>query len=215
MNIDKLREQLVVHEGLRLKPYRDTVGVWTIGVGRNMQANPIEDEIGRRVGPEGITRAEAMLLLRNDINRTVRDVRNNISFFDRLSEPRQHVIVDMAFNLGITGLLKFKKTLSSIEKGAYHQAAVEMLDSTWAQQVKGRARRLSDMMDNNRPFEQADPAYDPRNPVRRTTSGSVSAPISRRTTSADRNRNELRGASSAGRGLRGSEPVDFSNIRGR
>jgi len=155
MNKSKLREQLKFHEGLRLKPYYDTEGIKTIGVGRNMEANPPDDELGRRVGPDGISEQEAMKLLDNDIDKCVRDVERNISSYGRLSEPRQHVLLDMCFNLGINGLLKFQNMLAAVDRGDYARAADEMLNSKWANQVKGRATRLANMMRNNTSFENS------------------------------------------------------------
>jgi len=59
---------------------------------------------------------------------------------------RQRVLLDMAFNLGISGLLKFKRTLKAIRAKQYEKAAEMMLDSRWATQVGQRAKRLSKMM---------------------------------------------------------------------
>jgi lysozyme len=155
MNKAKLRDQLVHHEGLRLKPYYDTEGIKTIGVGRNMEANPPDDELGRRVGPEGISEQEAMKLLDNDIDKCARDVERNIQAYKKVSEPRQHVLLDMCFNLGINGLLKFQNMLAALDRGDYARAADEMLDSKWANQVKGRSIRLANMMRNNTSFENS------------------------------------------------------------
>lgn len=131
--MSRLEEQLLVDEGLRLKPYKDTVGKLTIGIGRNL------DDVG-------ITKDEAIILLRNDIARTTKDVIANIPWWSTLDEVRRDVIINMAFNLGIEGLLKFKRTLLSIQNGEYEQASKEMLESKWAKQVGNRARRLAEMM---------------------------------------------------------------------
>ena len=155
MNKAKMREQLIAHEGLRLEAYRDHLGNWTIGVGRNMQANPVDRELGRHVPYPGgrITNNEATILLNNDIDRFARAVQQNLSFYPRLSEPRQHVLIDMAFNLGISGLLSFRKMLQAVRDGNYGRAADEMLNSDWANQVGRRARTLADMMRNNHSFD--------------------------------------------------------------
>lgn len=131
--MSRLEEQLLVDEGLRLKPYKDTVGKLTIGIGRNL------DDVG-------ITKDEAIILLRNDIARTTKDVIANIPWWSGLDEVRRDVIINMAFNLGIEGLLKFKRTLLSIQNGEYEQASKEMLESKWAKQVGNRAKRLAEMM---------------------------------------------------------------------
>ncbi len=63
-----------------------------------------------------------------------------------MDDVRQRVIVDMAFNMGLGSLSKFKNTLGHIEAGRYEEASVEMLDSKWARQVGNRAQCLSNMM---------------------------------------------------------------------
>ncbi|MGH8899502.1 MAG: glycoside hydrolase family protein [Egibacteraceae bacterium] len=133
MNRARLRDQLVRHEGLRLKPYRDTVGKLTIGVGRNL------DDVG-------LTEEEAYDLLSNDVDRTERSLRSAVPCFGSLDDARQRVLADMAFNLGVTGLLQFKKMLAAVEARDFDLAASEMLGSAWAGQVKGRAETLARMM---------------------------------------------------------------------
>lgn len=133
MNLTQLQKQLVLHEGCRLKPYRCTGGKLTIGIGRNLD-------------DAGISRDEAMLLLRNDMARAIGAVRTELPWVDKLDDVRQRVLVDMAFNLGIDGLLAFKNTLVAVASGDYDRAATEMLNSRWAGQVGERARRLARMM---------------------------------------------------------------------
>ena len=93
------------------------------------------------------------MLLDNDIDRFMSEVRSEIPDFDLLSEPRQHVLIDMAFNMGTQGLLKFKRMLAAIREQDFSRAADEMLDSRWARQVKSRSDRLAGMMRENVDFE--------------------------------------------------------------
>ena len=130
MNIVDL---LIKHEGLRLKPYRDTVGKLTIGVGRNL------DDMG-------ITRGEALYLLGNDINRVRLELIKIVGWFLTLGTVRQTVLIDMVFNLGITRFKRFKKLIRAIEARDWEKAATEMLDSRWARQVGRRATELARMM---------------------------------------------------------------------
>ena len=130
----KLRVLLISHEGFSQYPYEDSVQKKiTIGYGRNLT-------------DRGITSSEAMEMLNNDIEYFVDRLRNRFAFFDQLDEVRKIVLIDMCFNLGINGLLGFVNMLLAIEKHDYKQAAVEMLASEWAKQVKGRARQLANMM---------------------------------------------------------------------
>lgn len=133
MDIEALKDQLILHEGLKLKPYKCTAGKITIGVGRN-----IEDI--------GITEDEARSLLDNDILRVAQELDNALPWWRDLSDVRQRVLLDMAFNIGTPTLMKFKKTLDLIEAKEFEKASVEMLDSRWAEQVGQRARTLSQAM---------------------------------------------------------------------
>ena len=131
--MSRIEEQLIVDEGLKLKPYPCTAGKLTIGVGRNLD-------------DRGITKEEALYLLRNDIKEVGLDVSSNLPWFASLCPARQDVLVNMAFNLGIEGLLKFKNTLKHVQAGEYDLAATGMLESKWAGQVGARASRLAQMM---------------------------------------------------------------------
>lgn len=133
MIMDEMRAELVRDEGLRLKPYKDTVGKTTIGIGRNL------DDVG-------ISRDEAYLMLTNDILRTSDSLDANLPWWKTLNEIRQRVLLNMAFNLGINSLLGFKNTLAMIQAGKYEEAAVGMLSSKWAGQVGARAQRLAEQM---------------------------------------------------------------------
>lgn len=137
MNLDRLRKALVRHEGLRLKPYTCTAGKLTIGCGRNLQDN-------------GITEAEAMTLLDNDIDAVMRDLNRALPWWQTLDDCRKEVLANMAFNLGLPALLTFKHTLASIQAGRYKEAAERMLQSKWAQQVGDRARELAAQMESGK-----------------------------------------------------------------
>jgi lysozyme len=133
INRDAMIRQLRLHEGERLKPYRCTAGKLTIGVGRNLE-------------DRGITAQESAYLLGNDIDSHWHELVKAIPWVERLDEVRQRVLLDMAFNLGITGLLGFKNTLATIKAGDFEKAGTMMLDSKWARQVGRRADRLATMM---------------------------------------------------------------------
>lgn len=134
----RLRSQLIYDEGLRRKPYVDTVGKLTIGVGRNL------DDVG-------ISQAEAMFMLEGDIDRCVRDCVAAFVWFPLLDPVRQTVIVAMCFNMGIgntkRGLRSFVNTLAAIGRGDYVAAADGMRRSQWARQVGKRAERLALLME--------------------------------------------------------------------
>lgn len=161
VNLKRMEEQLLLHEGLRLKAYKDTEGLWTIGVGYNADHrgwDALEKTIGRKVSHlpmEDIvlTKEEALAQLRADITRVQDTVRRLFSpTYDTLSEVRQRVIVDMAFNMG-RSVLQFKKAKLAVEEGRWSDAYRAMFNSKWASQVgdgpgkkMDRAERLANMM---------------------------------------------------------------------
>lgn len=133
MDLQGLREQLILDEGLRLLPYTDTVGKLTIGVGRNLADG-------------GITRDEAMYLLDNDIKLAVNRLDDSLAWWRTLSDVRQNVLLNMCFNMGLNRLLGFKKALAAMQAGNFEEAANEMQSSAWSNQVGPRAQRLVQSM---------------------------------------------------------------------
>ena len=132
--MNRIKAQLVRHEGLRLKPYRCTAGKLTIGIGRNLD-------------DRGISQKEAYALLERDILDFEQQLLNAIpDVYNGLDEVRQSVLLNMCFNLGLKGLLEFKNTLAFIGAGDWERAANNMLASKWAKQVGMRAIELSEMM---------------------------------------------------------------------
>lgn len=130
---DILRAQLIVDEDLRQKPYLDTVGKLTVGVGRNLD-------------DKGLSREECLYLLDNDIEDAEQDARTLFPSFERLSDARKAVVCNMAFNLGRDRLARFLRFREAVQGQDWERAAAEMLDSTWARQVGNRAVRLADQM---------------------------------------------------------------------
>jgi len=125
-------ELLKRHEGFRKHPYLCTAGKLTVGYGRNLEA-------------VGISEDEATYLLERDVMWAMAHLRRE-PYWAGLNEPRQAVLINMVFNLGWAGFSKFRRMLDNVRAGDYGSAAEEMLDSTWAEQVKGRARELAAIM---------------------------------------------------------------------
>lgn len=128
-------DQLERMEGIKQFPYTDTVGKVSVGVGRNLT-------------DQGLSHDEIDLLLTNDLAHAEDDARALLSdaVFDGLSDARKAVMVNMAFNLGLTKLRKFVVFLAAVKEGRYQDAGAAMLQSTWATQVKARATELSGLM---------------------------------------------------------------------
>ena len=132
-----LKQQLIRDEGSVSHAYEDSLGFLTIGVGRLIDS--------RRGG--GLAPDEIEYLLTNDVIKKSRQVLAALPWASKLSETRRAVLINMAFQLGIGGLLKFKRALGSIEDGQYKEASMEMLDSLWAKQTFGRAARMAKQME--------------------------------------------------------------------
>lgn len=157
--INLIRRMLVAHEGVRQKPYKDSLGIWTIGVGHNLKANPIKlrgkifndspDSIAE-LKAYPLTIGECYEILSKDIQIAENDARALVPSLDKLQPEYKAVLVDMAFNMGRTKLSGFKRFLAAINKGDFRTASKEMLDSKWAAQVGKRATNLSAMLE--RPF---------------------------------------------------------------
>ena len=125
-----LTDQLVRDEGLRLFPYQDTRGKWTIGVGRNLT-------------DDGISQAEAVMLLANDIGAATRSLETALPWAMALDSTRHAALVNMTFNMGIGGLCTFREFLMAMQQGNWTEARNQMLDSKWAEEVGTRAQRLA------------------------------------------------------------------------
>mgnify|MGYP001578375852 CR=1 FL=1 len=130
--IEIVMEDLKRHEGFRKLPYKDSLGVLTVGYGRNLDN-------------KGVSQLEAEYMLRNDVIETLEKL-SALSFWESLNEDRQSVLVNMVVNIGFQGLMNFRKMIVALGAGDYKGAAIEMLDSLWASQVGKRATELSRLM---------------------------------------------------------------------
>lgn len=133
MNLLPLISELRRDEGVIPHAYQDSLGYWTIGVG-----HLIDKRKGGKM-PDVIID----MLLRYDIDEKVAELNEKLPWWGFLDEPSQRVIVNMAFNLGVEGLLKFKDFMDALKDGDRDRAASEMLSSKWAEQVGARATRLA------------------------------------------------------------------------
>ena len=121
------------HEGEVLKPYKCSRGVLTIGRGHNLE--------------HGISKAASDFIFREDMDKVEADLKRCLSeTYDKLNANRQLVLIDLCFNLGIGGLLKFKKMLAALNRNDYELAAAELMDSTYARQVPERAEENKNIL---------------------------------------------------------------------
>ena len=133
-----LKDQIKRDEGVVRHAYEDSLGFTTIGVGRLIDV--------RRGG--GLSPSEIDFLLANDISEKSAQVLEALPWARDLNEPRMAVLINMAFQMGIRGLLGFPGMLGAVRTGDYKAAAEHMLDSKWEQQTSTRAHRLADQMES-------------------------------------------------------------------
>lgn len=139
---ETLIERLERHEGIKLEKYQDTLGKWTIGIGHLITA-----EDGDRFD-EGITFSQAMDLLGVDLKKTIDQVNKACPWVGCIEPVRQDVIYELAFQLGVNGLLEFKKMIADIQAQDWNAAANEMLCSAWNRETPDRCAELANLMLN-------------------------------------------------------------------
>ena len=147
-------KKLIDGEGLVLTVYQDTLGIDTIGIGRNLKDRGISKaELEHMDIPNmdvvyehGITKKDAVYLATNDVQIVEEELCRAHPCVNSLDSVRQLVVMDMAFNMGVPRLKKFKNMWAAIHDNDFKTAAKEMLDSRWARQVKGRSTRLAHAM---------------------------------------------------------------------
>jgi len=133
MIMDNLQALLIEHEDLKTKPYRDSRGFLTIGVGRNLDAN-------------GITRAEALYMLENDISKCKAQL-YPFTWFKNLNIVRQEVMIELCFNMGLDSLLKFQHMIGFLIAKEWQNAANALMDSEWSKEVsKDRSSNIVDRL---------------------------------------------------------------------
>jgi lysozyme len=136
MDLERLRKQLKEDEGVRLKVYKDTQGFPTVGVGHLVRPADLL-HVGDR-----ITQEQCDIFFDYDLARTIVDCKREIDGWLTFPDEVQEILANLAYNLGITGLLKFKNTLSFLRSKDYDKAATALVASRWYGQVGNRSKRL-------------------------------------------------------------------------
>jgi len=139
MNIEALREQLKIDEGVKYEIYKDHLGYPTFGIGHLITEN--DPEHGKPDGTE-ISEDRVNEIFETDVAKFVSEAKILFPDLDELPDVAQQVIVNMAFNMGRPRLSKFKNFIAGVNDRDWTKAAEEMMDSRWAAQVGDRAIRL-------------------------------------------------------------------------
>ena len=119
------------HEGFRSKVYKDTLDFDTIGYGFAVKDLVLDEDI-------------ANIILQRKLEALIRSIEFKFSWYADLPNAVKDVVIEMCYQIGITGFSKFRKTIKHLENEEWELAADEMLDSKWAVQTPNRAKALSD-----------------------------------------------------------------------
>lgn len=133
MDKQRLKQQLELDEGRVPYVYPDQFGYLTIGLGHL---------VDKRKGGK-LSNAAIDFIFEEDVNAKWVELTNRAPWVVRLSDARQNALVNAAFQLGVTGLLGFKKAIAALQRGDFATAANEFLDSDWAKQTPNRAQRVA------------------------------------------------------------------------
>ena len=145
MNIDTLRKELEIDEGVKHEIYLDHLGLPTFGIGHLITASDPEYDspLGTRVDVSRVAEA-----FEQDVQTVLSECTVLYPDFDDLPEEVQQIIANMMFNLGRPRLSKFRGMKAGVDDQNWQRAADEMVDSRWYRQVGARAERLVERMRN-------------------------------------------------------------------
>lgn len=136
----KTIEHFVFEEGLRLNKYLDTTNNWTIGIGHKLTAAELKENLST------ITKEQAYSILEKDLDIAKQDAKRIFPQYDIYPENVKLALLDMAFNMGYSGLSKFTTTIGLIKDRKFEEASVQAMKSLWARQVPNRAKRVCKLL---------------------------------------------------------------------
>ena len=141
MNMDRLLESVKKHEGYRNKVYLDTLGKRTVGVGHLCVESFWEDD-------KEYEEKFLMEILQKDLQQAIRGARSLMEQHScaDIDEKAEELLIEMVFQLGKTGVSKFKNMWKALAEKNYIGASYEMLDSRWAKQTPNRAKAMAKTM---------------------------------------------------------------------
>lgn len=137
--MSKLRDSVKLHEGYRSRAYKDSVGVWTVGYGQNLQVLEIDEPLAAEWLDKELAKATKFA--------------ETLPEWAVLDPVRRDVVVEMIYNLGERGYALFQNTRRAMQEGRYDRAAAGMRASKWAGQVGRRADRLVAQMEKGVPWQ--------------------------------------------------------------
>ena len=135
LQVNDLLESIKKHEGFVEHVYQDSLGIDTIGYGFAIKDLILDEDI-----------AEDILMRK--LEKLKRNANSRFQWLEDMPQEVQAVVLNMCYQLGVTGVSKFRKAISALQEGDWDEAANEMLDSLWARQTPNRAKELSNIVRN-------------------------------------------------------------------
>lgn len=149
-----IEDMIRYDEGERLTVYTCTRGFKTVGIGHNLDANKSLDILHRSLNiGDKITKEESSLLFQHDLDVVFAGIQKNLLFFDSIEPKYQLVLINMVFQMGIAGVLKFKNTLKAMQADTVFLVKSGIKNSAWYKQTPNRAQRMIDVVSGNVPKE--------------------------------------------------------------
>ena len=127
----KLIDSIKIHEGYVSRVYKDSLGIDTIGYGFAIKDLNLEEDI-------------CQIILQRKLESLEKRINKRFEWYKDMPQPIKDVVAEMCYQMGVTGVSKFKKTINFLKNKQWRRASVEMLDSRWANQTPGRANELSE-----------------------------------------------------------------------
>lgn len=153
INIEKM---IAFEEGKKLKAYKCTRGFLTVGIGHNLDTDPVDHILHRKINlGDSITESECNLLFKYDMDNVYQNIKRYMPWFDSLKEKYKPVIINMVFQMGINGTLCFKNTLKYMQEDKPENVIKNMKASKWYKQTPNRVNRLIKLIN-----EQTVPEYN-------------------------------------------------------
>ena len=152
---DEIVKRLEFHEGRKAKSYYCTAGYLTQGIGHNLDANPLTTAQKRKIKDLSCwSDSEIDMILMDDVYQCEVLLVQLIEGFDKFDDERQYALIDMCFQLGIGGVMGFKKMLSAMREGNWSEAKKQCLDSKYGRQTPIRAKRIAHLIETKEWLEK-------------------------------------------------------------
>ena len=148
MTTQQLYDEVKFEEGEKLKAYKDRNGIWSIGIGHNIEVDPtLQPQLNHLIA-EGITQEQSQQLFATDMQKATADLDKHLPWWRQLDDIRQDAVVNIVFNRGINGFLAFHHTVDALQQKQYALAARNLLATKpWSTEIPERAKRIANQIE--------------------------------------------------------------------